>query len=45
MQNSAKGTGWTLRIDNAGRLFTDATFREIAVQAYLEKHQGDKDIQ
>jgi hypothetical protein len=29
---------------NAGRLFTDATFRGIAVQAYLEKHQGDEDI-
>jgi hypothetical protein len=29
---------------NAGRLFTDVTFREIAVQAYLEKHQKDEDI-
>jgi hypothetical protein len=29
---------------NVGRLFTDATFHEIAVQAYLEKHQRDEDI-
>jgi hypothetical protein len=25
-----------------GRLFTDATFREVAIQGYLEKHQEDE---
>jgi hypothetical protein len=29
---------------NAGRLFTYTTFCEIAVHAYLEKHQRDEDI-
>jgi hypothetical protein len=32
----------TLNYVLPGSLFTDATFRQIAIQAYLEKHQQDE---